>query len=49
MRKWILTCSIDAVDVDHEEIIESNEEPGFWECYAIAEAHGCAFFSVDPI
>ena len=48
MRKWILTCSIDAVDIDYEEIIENNEEPGFWECYEIAESHGCHFFFVDP-
>ena len=47
MSKWILTCSIDAVDVDYDEIIESDEEPGFWDCQEIAEAHGCDFWSLN--
>lgn len=47
MKKWILTCSKDAIDIDYEEIIESEEEPGFWDCYCIAADHGCDFFTVD--
>lgn len=49
MKKWLLTASVDGVNIDYEEIIESNDEPGFWTCYEIAEAHGCDFFSVDEI
>lgn len=49
MKKWILTCSIDAVDIDYKEIIESNEEPGFWECQQIADEHGCGFWYLDEL
>jgi len=47
MKKWILTCSIDAVDIDYEEIITSDTEPDFWTCSEIAQAHGCDFWTVD--
>ena len=47
MRKWILTCSIDAVDIDYEEILTSDTEPDFWTCSEIAQAHGCDFWTVD--
>ena len=45
-KQWILTASIDGNMVDYEEIIESDTEPDFWECYTIAEKHGCEFFHV---
>lgn len=47
MKKWILTASIDGVAIDYDTIIESENEPDFWECYEIAEKHGCDFFTVD--
>ena len=47
MKKWILTCSIDAVDIDYEEIITSDTEPDFWTCNDIAQEHGCDFWTVD--
>jgi len=47
MKKWILTCSIDAVDIDYEEIITSDTEPDFWTCDGIAQAHGCDFWTID--
>ena len=47
MKKWILTCSIDAVDIDYEEILTSDTEPDFWTCAEIAQAHGCDFWTVD--
>ena len=47
MKKWILTCSIDAIDIDYEEIITSDTEPDFWTCSEIAQAHGCDFWTVD--
>ena len=49
MKKWLLTCSIDAIDIDYETIIESNTEPDFWTCYEIAENHGCSWFLLDAI
>lgn len=44
MAKWLLTCSVDADKIDYEEEIESEKEPGFWECEEIAEAHGCEWW-----
>ena len=32
MKKWLLTCSIDAVNVDYETVIESENEPNWWTC-----------------
>jgi len=47
MKKWILTASIDGNNIDFELIIESNTEPGFWECYEIAQENNCDFFSIN--
>ena len=49
MCTWRLTCSIDADNIDYEEIITSNAEPDYWTCYAIAESHGCQFFEVEEV
>ena len=49
MAQWLLTCSVDAVDIDYEEIIESDDEPGFWDCDAIANEHGCEWWSIDVL
>jgi len=48
-KKWILTASIDGINVDYEEIIESETEPDFWTQYEIAEKHGCEFFHVEEL
>lgn len=45
--KWLLTCSKDAIEIDFETVIESETEPGFWECYDIASRNGCEFFSIE--
>ena len=49
MKRWLLTCSIDAADIDYEQIIESETEPGFWECKEIAEEHGCEWWSLEVV
>ena len=49
MRKWELVCSVDADGVDYSEVIESDTEPGFWDCYEIAEQHGCPWFTLDEL
>ena len=46
MKKWLLTCSIDAVCVDFETVLSSEEEPGFWTCDEIAQANGCDFWTI---
>lgn len=47
--KWLLECSIDAIMVDYSEVLESDGEPGYWVCQEIAEANGCAFWTVSEI
>lgn len=49
MKKWRLVCTIDAVDIDFETIIESEEEPGFWDCEEIAHDHDCEWWSLEAI
>ena len=49
MKQWLLTCSRDAVDIDYSEIITSDEEPGFWDQYEIAERHGCPWFCCEQL
>ena len=46
MKKWLLTCSIDAVDINFETVLFSEEEPVFWTCEEIAQANGCDFWTV---
>lgn len=45
--KWLLTCSIDAINVDYMEVLESDLEPDFWTCDDIANDHGCEFWTVS--
>ena len=47
MKKWLFTASVDAVDIDFETIIESEEEPGFCECEELAQENGCEWWSVE--
>ena len=47
MRKWLLTCSIDAVDVDYETVIESETEPDWWTCESIAREYGCEWWTLE--
>ena len=49
MKKWEIVMSKDGNDIDAVEIAESENEPGFWECYEIAEKHGCELWYVDEI
>lgn len=49
MKKWILTASTDGINVDFETVIESDMEPGFWECYEQADKAGCTLWSVDEM
>ena len=46
MKKWLLTCSIDAVDINFETVLFSEEEPGFWTCEEIAQANCCDFWTI---
>lgn len=47
IKKWKLTCSIDGINIDYEEIIESNKEPNWWQCQENAEEHRCKLWSIE--
>lgn len=49
MKKWLLVCSVDAIGIDYDEIIESDTEPSFWDCHDIAQAHNCDYWSLEQI
>lgn len=49
MKKWILTASIDAVNIDFETVIESDVEPGYWECNDLAASHGCPYWTISEL
>lgn len=49
MKKWQLVCSKDEINVDYEEIIESETEPDFVWCNEIAQDHGCKHHYVYEI
>lgn len=46
MKKWHFVASRDGNLIDFETIIESDTEPGFWDCYKLAASHNCEFFDV---
>lgn len=49
MRRWALVCSVDAVDIDYETEIESEDEPDFWDCQTIATEHCCDWWYCEPL
>ena len=49
MNEYLLTCSIDAINVDYEQIIVADSEPDFWTCYDIAREHDCEWWMVDML
>lgn len=49
MKKWELVCSKEAIDIDYETIIESEDEPDFWTCYEIAMDHDCGFWTISEL
>lgn len=49
MKKWLITCSVDAIDIDYETTIQSESEPDWWICESIACQHGCEWWIMDEI
>lgn len=46
MKKYVLMCSTDGINIDFETEIQAETEPGFWDCQTIASANGCDFWSI---
>lgn len=49
MNTYILTMSKDGIWIDAETEIKAENEPGFWECYEIADAHGCELWALEEV
>lgn len=49
MKTFLLTCSIDGINIDYETTINAEQEPSFWDCYEIATVHGCELWSLSEI
>lgn len=49
MKKWLLTCSVDGVNIDYEATLDAPTEPSFWTCQEIAEDHGCTLWALEQI
>ena len=48
LEHYYLICSIDGIEIDYEsDLGYRDQEPGFWECYEIAEKAGCTFFHLE--
>lgn len=46
MNTYILIMSKDGIWIDAETEIKAENEPGFWECYEIAQKNNCDFFNI---
>ena len=46
MRAYYFTASKDAIDIDFETTIYSDEVPDFWDCYELARENDCEFFTL---
>jgi hypothetical protein len=49
MKSWILTCSIDGIDIDYETVIENETEPDYWTCDGIAQENGCDYWTIEEV
>lgn len=47
MEKYLITASIDGVDVDFETELQSENEPNYYEVYDLCIEHGCPLFYVN--
>lgn len=49
MKTYILIMSKNGIWIDAETEIKAENEPGFWECYEIAAAHGCSLWTLEEV
>ena len=49
MKKWLLQCSIDGINIDFETEILSEKEPDFWTCQNIAEENNCSLWLLNEV
>lgn len=49
MHTYIFTASADGIGIDYEETIQATAAPGFWDCYELADLHGCEFWTCEEV
>ena len=49
MKRWLLTGSVDGNEITFDRIIYQDTEPSFWQCYNMAAARGCPYFTLDEM
>lgn len=49
MKKYLIIASVDGVDIDFTQEINSDGEPDFYQVYDLCMEHGCPFFHVSKL
>lgn len=44
---WLLQCTVNGSDIDHEEMLYSSQKPSDETCRQIATRHGCKAYHVQ--
>ena len=47
METYLITASIDGVDIDFEKKFKSDGKPDYYTIYDLCMEHGCPFFHVS--
>ena len=49
MENYLVTASVDGVDIDFETELQSKTKPNYWDIYDLCMEHNCPFFYVDKL
>ena len=49
MESYLITASIDGVNIDFETELQSATKPSYYDIYDLCAEHGCPFFYVTKL
>ena len=49
MENYLITASVDGVNVDFETEVQSNTKPDYYDIYNLCMEHDCSFFYVSKL
>lgn len=49
MENYLITASVDGVNIDFETELQSKTKPDFWNIYDLCIEHNCPFFYVSKL
>ena len=49
MESYLITASVDGVNVDFETEVQSNTKPDYYDIYNLCIEHNCPFFYVSKL